>query len=571
MTIETETIAQLQLPDHLKKDADQFVLHPSLMDGALQTIYRLLHADHQTYLPFSMGEIEIVRQYHKKVYAYVIKTSAPDAKLSTFQIQITDETGNVMVQVKDFIVRLLSVQPVEKKKNVFYYHPEWEQQALLNNASDTSLTGSIMVFDNEADLVQLFRERFPHQLIIHATPGDQFNKQNVDDYIKLLNQLKQQGNLPTYIIYRTGPDQSKDIHDQLQQIYYPLFYLAQALIKLKLKENIHVICVNEIISPFTAALSGFAKAVNLEYPELIYRIIDIPNLKTDGIQILFQELASLDTEVRYTKDHARYIKRFKESIPSKEVPPLVLKKEGVYLITGGAGGLGLIFARYLAEAYQAKLILTGRSALNDKQKASIVELEKLGAEVLYARADVTQLADIRHLIDTIKNRFGSLNGIIHGAGVLRDALISKKTPEKIADVLAPKITGTMCLDEVTQSEPLDFFVMFSSIVSIFGNIGQCDYAYANGFMDAFAEQREILRTEKKRSGKTIAINWPLWAEGGMQIDKDSMQWLEKTFGVRPLATADGITAFKDALTQMYAQQIVLPGEKEKLERALENG
>ncbi|MCP6756556.1 ketoreductase domain-containing protein, partial [Klebsiella pneumoniae] len=80
------------------------------------------------------------------------------------------------------------------------------------------------------------------------------------------------------------------------------------------------------------------------------------------------------------------------------------------------------------------------------------------------------------LMHTIKERFGSLQGVIHSAGVIHDSLILKKTPQEVDDVFAPKILGAVHLDEATQSEPLDFFVMFSSLAAIFGNIGQSDYA-----------------------------------------------------------------------------------------------
>ena len=76
------------------------------------------------------------------------------------------------------------------------------------------------------------------------------------------------------------------------------------------------------------------------------------------------------------------------------------------------------------------------------------------------------------LIAQTKSRFGRLNGIIHSAGVIQDALVSKKTPAQMAAVLAPKVYGTVYLDELTQHEPLDFFVLFSSIAAVTENLGQ---------------------------------------------------------------------------------------------------
>ena len=173
------------------------------------------------------------------------------------------------------------------------------------------------------------------------------------------------------------------------------------------------------------------------------------------------------------------------------------------------GGLGLIFARYLASNYQAKLVLTGRSALSDKQQAVLDELNQLGGEAIYLSADVSDRKSVKGLVKDIKKHFGQLNGVMHAAGVLRDAFIVKKTMADCEAVIAPKVYGTLYLDEATRNEGLDFFVLFSSIAAVLGNVGQCDYAYANGFMDEYAHYRTGIGS----SGKIISLNWPLWAEG----------------------------------------------------------
>src|SRR5262249_37558609 len=99
---------------------------------------------------------------------------------------------------------------------------------------------------------------------------------------------------------------------------------------------------------------------------------------------------------------------------------------------------------------------------------------------------------------------------------------------------------------------------------IFGNIGQCDYAYANGFMDGFASQREFLRKQGRRYGKTISINWPLWQDGGMRLDAASSELLENTLGIVPLITTDGIRALEHVFSNEDAQQIVLSGYRQKI-------
>lgn len=119
-----------------------------------------------------------------------------------------------------------------------------------------------------------------------------------------------------------------------------------------------------------------------------------------------------------------------------------------------------------------------------------------GSSVQYIRGDFSDSRDAERIIKTIKRKFGEINGVIHSAGVTHDALLIQKSEDEIQEVIAPKINGTVLLDSLLQTEPLDFFVMFSSSTSMYGNIGQTDYALANRFIDLFAEWREGMRRKK---------------------------------------------------------------------------
>ncbi|MUL34457.1 Polyketide synthase PksN [Bacillus megaterium] len=127
------------------------------------------------------------------------------------------------------------------------------------------------------------------------------------------------------------------------------------------------------------------------------------------------------------------------------------------------------------------------------------------------------------------------------------------------EVLAPKVHGTVWLDKATQQEPLDFFVLFSSVAAISGNIGQSDYAYSNSFMDYYA----TWRSEQENRGKTLSINWPLWKEGGMTIGEEKASFL-KVLGMEPMSTENGINTFVAGLKQSAPQLIVAQGDVKKI-------
>lgn len=581
LTNDSEAISKITLPIHLQNTHHQFLLHPSLMDGALQTILGLKANAATTdalYLPFSMAQVDIYGPLPQTCYVYVKAATMDKTSLPKFDIQIMNEQGNSLVHIKDFTLRALQAKISTPDISVHYYQPIWEKRpAVKKQETRLDFADPLLIFDNEGEMTHLVKEKFPQKAVVNVKFGDsyqalnnneyQLNASKPDDFIQLLNDLEKRYLFPKNIIYHAdfsypANGLEKEIQDKLQHCFYSLFYLSQALIQRKPKNEIKILCVNvqkaQRPSLFFQPLSGFAKTLHAEYPALFCHSINIPTLNKTTVDCLLQEFINDEYEVRYDNDQVRWFKHYQEISPNhSDHSHLGIKKGGIYLITGGAGGLGLKFSRYLAQQYQAKLALLGRSPLNAKQNAIITELEKLGSQVMYVQADVTNKNELKRAVDKIKDRFGELNGIIHSAGVIHDSFLIKKTTEEISAVLAPKIFATVYLDELTQSQPLDFFVMFSSISSIFGNLGQCDYAYANGFMDAFAEFREQLRSQGQRHGKTVAINWPLWEEGGMKINAATIDWLKQDLGMLPLSTAEGIQAFCDALVNEQPQQIIL--------------
>jgi 3-oxoacyl-(acyl-carrier-protein) synthase/acyl carrier protein len=228
------------------------------------------------------------------------------------------------------------------------------------------------------------------------------------------------------------------------------------------------------------------------------------------------------------------------------------------------GGLGRIFARYLLETGEAvKVILSGRSALNEAAQRQLAELSPNGGTIDYLQVDVSQKAAVEQALAQLKAKYGRLNGVIHAAGVIRDNFILKKTEAEIEAVLAPKVAGTLNLDLATAPEPLDFMVLFASVTGIKGNAGQADYAAANAFLDSFALYRQKLVAQGQRSGQTVAISWPLWQAGGMQVAAPTLKLLAGQ-GIAPLATKAGLKAFEAILASEASQIVVAAGDLDRL-------
>jgi len=179
------------------------------------------------------------------------------------------------------------------------------------------------------------------------------------------------------------------------------------------------------------------------------------------------------------------------AIPSRRPEArLELPTAASYLVTGGLGGFGRKTAQWLADRGARHLILVGRSgAASDEAKAGVAELEAQGVEVVATACDITDREALAELLASCRQQLPPLRGVVHAATVIDDGLIRNLDEQRIRRVLAPKIDGARHLDELTRGESLDFFVMYSSATTLFGNPGQANYVAANHWLEALAASR----------------------------------------------------------------------------------
>lgn len=188
----------------------------------------------------------------------------------------------------------------------------------------------------------------------------------------------------------------------------------------------------------------------------------------------------------------------------------IVRPEATYLITGGLGGFGLTVAKWLIGAGARHLVLSSRSGLAEHGMvaADVETLRATGAEIVIAKADVSQETEVARLVEQIKESMPPLKGVIHAAMVLNDGYLSQLDVEQFNRVLAPKACGAWNLHSHTLESNLDFFVLFSSVATIFGNPGQGNYVAANVFLDSFAHYRRSLGLPG------VSIRWGALGEVG---------------------------------------------------------
>nr|AZF85945.1 type I polyketide synthase [Catenulispora sp.] len=226
---------------------------------------------------------------------------------------------------------------------------------------------------------------------------------------------------------------------------------------------------------------------------------------------------------------------------------------GSVLVTGGTGGLGSLIARHLVVEHGVRnLILTSRRGLAAEGADELLgELTGLGAEVTVAECDVADRAALAALLATIPAEH-PLTGVVHTAGVVDDGVVSSLTPEQVDAVMRPKVDAALNLDELTRGMNLSAFVLFSSLAGTFGGTGQANYAAANTFLDALANQRA-------RAGlPALSLAWGLWEQpSGMteKLDESDLRRMARG-GLEPLSSAEGLALFD--LACVAGEAVVVP-------------
>jgi polyketide synthase 12/myxalamid-type polyketide synthase MxaB len=208
-------------------------------------------------------------------------------------------------------------------------------------------------------------------------------------------------------------------------------------------------------------------------------------------------------------------------------------------------------ARWLVGRGARSLVLAGRRAPSAGASATIAALEQAGARVSVVQADVSDRAQVDRLLVGLGVDRPPLRGVMHAAGILDDGLLAQQDAGKLARVMAAKIAGTRHLADATAGQPLDFFVLFSSIAAVLGSPGQANHAAANAFLDAFAHHR------RARGLPALSIDWGAWAEVGAVVEHDAGRRLAGQ-GVGRMRPGEGLAALEAVMAGGAVQVAVAP-------------
>ncbi|MEN7551963.1 SDR family NAD(P)-dependent oxidoreductase, partial [Rapidithrix thailandica] len=568
---EHTALAYVEVPDSLKGDFSHYVLHPSIMEGSLQTAGLLANL-HQPigspYIPYEIASLKIYRKLEKASWVLAIEKtkSETSANSKKYDLQILNDRGELCIEIHDYTVKQFKFKKDEHNNNVFV--KRWEPVQALSKESHKSQ--HVLCFADS----QRFEDIRRHINETHGTVKTTLVKSGAGfDYVNGQYTVNMQSKADidrlVSILYKDSPSVPDTIVWDFERVrtsfatgeqtyineMSPVFSFTQALLNQRSKGTILQIFM-DTSTPGLEALSSFGKSITLENKYLRFKTIAIDS-HTDAGHIVSSECVGYaDAQIRY-RGGKRYRSVWDRMLSGHSYE---WKHHAVYVITGGNGGVARELLKRLAPS-KPKIVMIGRNPVKPELQ-SMIEHEQ--GECTYLQADVTDKKAMGQALQNVRRQYGEINGIFHCAGITNDALLKNTSWPEFKEILSAKTTGTLVLDELTQSDPLDFFVLFSSISSVLGNAGQAAYAYANGFMDAYADYRNQLVIKQQRQGKSVAINWPLWQEGGMQINTERLALLKNSIGAVPMASTWAWQSLSQILASDESQAFVWSGNVEKV-------
>lgn len=497
----------------------------------------------------------------------------------------------------------------------WFYRPTWKQAELTKVQEQLNNEETVLIFADEFGVATMLTKSLSNsakrvitvhsgRAWMHQDDTYTINPAAPDEYRRLLSELGQAGMLPTRVIHLWGVTLDADEQDLIAQFdraqdltFYSLLYLAQAYGMENMKEkvalyfitnNVQSVVGDDIHYPGHSTAIGPCIVIAQEYPHISCVHIDM-SFPLDGKvmpQQIVQLLRELDAPIKHVevalRGRHRFVKTYETQIlEANQLASVRIRQEGIYLITGGMGGIGYALAEHLLHQYRAKLVVVGRTELPARERwdgliadrqtepsirtrlEKLLALEAKGADVLALSADVSDLEQMRSVMQEIDRRFGTLDGVFHAAGVPSAGLIQLKTKDMAEAVFAPKARGALVLHTLLKERTVDFLMLFSSLSSISGGVGQVDYCAANAMLDSLAQYHYA-----KGETHVLTVDWGQWQfddwEEKVNKAKEIQEEMRLQRHLLGMSFEEGIEALIRSLQSGQPQLAVTPQNLQQL-------
>jgi acyl transferase domain-containing protein len=627
---EDEVLARLRLPvapgralTYAEEDRRDglypYVLHPSVLDAALQACIGLLTEEHQNpQLPFVLDELEIVGVMPAQGWAWVRRRAVgivPCADPATdvacgrgqartlqapqFDIEVCDDEGRIAVRLRGLSSRVLLAADVldagadaprakeqsvplgntQEEDKLLSYIPRWDPVVLSQPAQaperPVGQGAGVVPEDPPNQVVIVGGTPDEQSAIMHFYPHADVLEIPMSASIEQIAQWLSVGlglapNLaPTALhVFWLAPHTpqlsltQESLLAAQQQGVMTCFRLIKALLQLGygsrtlrwtvITRQTRTLYATETGHPTHASLLGLFGSLAKEYAHWSIQQIDLPA----GVPLPLSEIhyrLPADPQGHgwlYRNGHWYRQILVPLDVSSCETRE-AYRRGGVYVVIGGAGGIGEVVSEYLIHRYQAQMIWIGRRKSDAEILAKQERLATLGPRPHYITADASNQSALRQAYQEIKRSFGQIHGVIHSAIVLQDQSLANMDEERFRAALVAKVEVSVRLAQVFEHEPLDFVLFFSSLNAFTRNAGQSNYAAGSTFEDAFAAQ-----LGRDWSCRVKVMNWSYWGSVGVVASQEYRERMAQ-IGVGSIEPAEAMEALEHLLAGPVDQMVLL--------------
>lgn len=557
-----QVLAEVVLPDGVA-ESDAYILHPSVLDGALQAIMCLHPGGDRGELPFALKELQVFSACARPTWAWIRRSpdnEAPSGRregmTQRYDLDLCDDQGRVAVVLRGFSTRPVLTAPVRESADTLVgdvlVAPVWETAVIEPEVATPSATQHVLAVGARDEVAAGLAGRCGRVERLVIDEGDSIER--IRDRLRGLDRID-------HVVWvapeeplafnEVAPRQSKGV--------LSLFRLVKALLSAghgssRLEWTVVTYRAQSTgrgdeVDPTHAAVHGLIGSMAKEYGHWKVRLVDLPDagawrdaalwdlpFDAQGNAVVYrqgqwhrQKLLPVDWDA------------FAASTPS------VYRDGGVYVVIGGAGGLGGVWTEFMIRKHRAHVYWLGRRPVDADIEARLRELGALGPRPTYLCADAADEGALREAYRKIREQHSAIHGVVHSAIVLRDQSLAAMDEDRFRASLAAKVETSIHMARVFQQEPLDFIVFFSSINSFTKAPGQSNYAAGCTFVDALASH---MAQTSRCAVKTL--NWGYWGNVGIVATEEYRRRMEQ-FGIGSLAPAEAMKALETHLCSPLEQ------------------
>ncbi|MCG8549562.1 MAG: SDR family NAD(P)-dependent oxidoreductase, partial [Desulfobacterales bacterium] len=556
-----EAIGRITFPETVIRETRDFAMPPAFLDPCLLMWSAILdetlgHDDGATsYLPVAADQVCYFSKAPEDLLCHVALRDPADKNNLMGNISLYNMTGEIVAQIKGLHMRPVTPRTIwENRYKKISYEVCWQAYADQKIPEpDVTQPGCWVLLADESGVAEKLSREIQasddEDIVVFANKNQTHSTVwTVSDFEDLFRNDIIPRSMPckgiVFMWSLDAPDTDEAASDSIQQItrsnYLTLLHLLRAKISSGLEApGLYIVTRNtQLVAPgdraacvTNAIFWGVGKVIPHEHPEMHHVCIDLDSQGTaDEGKLLWRHLQLTDDEHEIAfRDSQKLVSRLVRT-PSlnREYPDndsSIFNSDATYIITGGFGGMGIETAKWLAKNNAAGIVLLGRHSPSASALESIQEIRDAGVEVISRQVNIGDRDSLSNALHEIRTSMPAIRGVLHLAGVLGEGDMLRQDVKEMEPVMAPKMEGAWNLHLLTKNDPLDHFVMFSSITSLWGGHGLGAYSASNMFLDLLASYR------KAHGLPALSINWGAFSEKGMIAQDEAGAKLRAKAGI----------------------------------------